>query len=71
MPWADREASGREMMEVKINVAGQLVCMVCGSLSECAELLIWLPFMPGVTFRLLVCQSCWARTLRQFSKENG
>lgn len=59
-------------MESKVNISTghEGLCMACGAkCRECAEILIWLAFMPAVTFRLLICQSCWAKTLRNFSKD--
>ena len=58
-------------MESKVNISTghEAVCMDCGGARECAEILIWLAFMPAVTFCLLICQSCWAKTLAKFSKD--
>ena len=43
--------------------------MVCGGHQECAEILIWVAVAPDVQLRALACQSCWARTLRKFTKD--
>jgi len=55
--------------EVQINVGQEETCMVCGQRRECAEILIWVAVVPGAQQRVLVCQSCWARTLGRFTKD--
>jgi len=66
----DETKDGTDMeSEVRINLQREETCMVCGERKECAEILIWLAVMPSNQLRVLVCQSCWARTLGRFTKE--
>lgn len=48
-----------ENMQIKIHPVRIEKCMKCGAAAgQGVEILVTLEFMPSVTFRLLLCQSC-------------
>jgi len=58
------------MMGVAMKILRRATCMLCGGSGECAEILVTLDVMPGLTIRIVVCQGCWARTFRRFRKKD-